>query len=162
MSEAEALVPDARIFVLRIRHNGAIEEATADTVLHDGDVVAVAGAREVLVQVLGANANEVEDRELLAMPVEGVDVLVSNKAIDGKTLVDLAQMPETRGVFLRKIVRGATATVIPILPNTTIQRGDVCSRSPAGRRTPTSRQAAGCRRSSDRRHRHGVRRCCSS
>jgi putative transport protein len=34
-------------------------------------------------------------------------------------------MPETRGVFLRKIVRGATATVIPILPNTTIQRGDV-------------------------------------
>ena len=34
-------------------------------------------------------------------------------------------MPETRGVFLRKIVRGATATVIPILPNTTIQRGDL-------------------------------------
>jgi putative transport protein len=34
-------------------------------------------------------------------------------------------MPETRGVFLRKIVRGATATVIPILANTTIQRGDV-------------------------------------
>ena len=59
------------------------------------------------------------------MPVEGVDVLVSNKAVDGKTLVDLAQMPETRGVFLRKITRGATATDIPILPNTTIQRGDL-------------------------------------
>ena len=50
---------------------------------------------------------------------------MSNRAIDGKTLVDLVQMPETRGVFLRKIVRGATATVIPILPNTTIQRGDL-------------------------------------
>jgi putative transport protein len=34
-------------------------------------------------------------------------------------------MPEARGVFLRKIVRGATATSIPILPNTTIQRGDL-------------------------------------
>ena len=75
--------------------------------------------------MLGAHADEVEDPELLAMPVEGVDVLVSNRAIDGKTLVDLAQMPETRGVFLRKIVRGATATVIPILPTTTIQRGDL-------------------------------------
>ena len=49
--EAEALVPDARVFVLRIRRNGTIEEATADTVLHEGDVVAVAGAREVLVKV---------------------------------------------------------------------------------------------------------------
>ena len=123
--EAEALVPDARIFVLRLRRNGTIEEAAADTVLAEGDVVAVAGARDVLVKVLGEAATEVEDRELLAVPVEGVDVLVSNKAIDGKTLVDLVQMPETRGVFLRKITRGATATDIPILPTTTINRGDL-------------------------------------
>jgi putative transport protein len=34
-------------------------------------------------------------------------------------------MPETRGVFLRKITRGATATDIPILPTTTINRGDL-------------------------------------
>jgi putative transport protein len=135
--EAEALVPDSRIFVLRVRHNGSIEEASADTVLHENDVVAVAGARELLVNVLGANATEVDDRELLAMPVEGVDVLVSNKAVDGHTLVDLAQMPETRGVFLRKIVRGATATVIPILPSTTIQRGDLLTI--AGRTQDTTR-----------------------
>ena len=47
--EAEALVPDARVFVQRIRRNGTIEEATADTVLREGDVVAVAGPRDVLV-----------------------------------------------------------------------------------------------------------------
>jgi putative transport protein len=123
--EAESLVPDARIFVLRLRRNGTIEEATADTVLREGDVLAVAGSREVLVQVVGANATEVEDPELLAVPVEGVDVFVSNKEVDGKTLVELAKMPATRGVFLRKITRGATATSIPILPNTTVQRGDI-------------------------------------
>ena len=121
----DAKAVGARIFVLRLRRNGAIEEATADTVLREGDVVAVAGARDVLVSVLGASATEVEDPELLAVPVEGVDVLVSNKAVDGKTLVQLAEAPEARGVFLRKITRGATATVIPILPNTTVQRGDV-------------------------------------
>jgi putative transport protein len=125
VGDAEAMVPDARLFVQRIRRNGAIEDATMDTVLQGGDIVAVAGARDVLVNVLGVNAEEVEDRELLAMPIEGVDVLVTNKAVDGKTLVDLVQMPETRGVFLRKIVRGATATSIPILPTTTIQRGDL-------------------------------------
>jgi putative transport protein len=124
-AEAEALVPDSRIFVQRIRRNGKIEEATADTVLREGDVVAVAGTREVLVTVLGAAAEEVEDPELLAVPVGGVDVLVTNKAVDGMTLNELAKMPETRGVFLRKITRGATGTTIPILPNTKIERGDI-------------------------------------
>ena len=38
---------------------------------------------------------------------------------------DLAKWPESRGVFLRKITRGATATDIPILPDTQINRGDI-------------------------------------
>jgi putative transport protein len=123
--EVEALVPDARIFVQRIRRNGTIEEATTDTVLREGDVVAVVGARDVLVKVLGAQAEEVDDPELLNVPVQGVDVYVTNKAVDGKTLVELAKMPAARGVFLRKITRGATATAIPILPNTKVERGDI-------------------------------------
>jgi putative transport protein len=123
--EAEALVPDARVFVLRVRRNGVIEEATADTVLKENDVVAIAGAREVLVKVIGGAAQEVDDPELLNVPVEGVDVYVTNKAVDGKTLVELARQPGARGVFLRKIVRGATATSIPILPNTQVNRGDI-------------------------------------
>jgi putative transport protein len=124
-TEAEAMVPDARVFVLRVRRNGVIEEASADTVLREGDVVAVAGTREVLLRLVGEGAKEVDDPELLNVPVEGVDVFVTNKAIDGKTLVELAQRPSARGVFLRKITRGATATDIPVLPNTTINRGDI-------------------------------------
>ena len=124
VAEAEGLTPDARIFVGRIRRDGQIMDATADTVLKPGDVVAVAGEREVLVRVL-QEAVEVDDKELLAVPVEGIDVLVTNKAVDGKTLAELAQIPEARGVFLRKITRGATATDIPILANTKINRGDL-------------------------------------
>jgi putative transport protein len=123
--EAEALVPDARVFVLRIRHSGTIEDATADTLLSEGDVVALAGARDVLLKIVGEGAKEVEDPELLNLPVEGVDTLVTNKTVDGKTLAELAQLPASRGVFLRKITRGATATDIPILPNTELYRGDV-------------------------------------
>ena len=123
--EAEALVKDARVFVLRVRHEGKIEDATADTVLHEGDIVAVAGAREVLVRAIGEGANEVDDPELLNVPVEGVDVYVTNRAVDGKTIAELAKHPGARGVFLRKIVRGSTATSIPILPNTRIERGDI-------------------------------------
>ena len=124
-SDAENLVPDARVFVQRIRRGGQILDATTDSVLQAGDVVAVAGPREALVNLVGAGAAEVEDRDLLAVPVEGVDVLVSNKAVDGKTLAELAEMPAARGVFLRKITRGATATDIPILANTKVERGDL-------------------------------------
>ena len=123
-AEAESMVPDARLFVQRIRRDGQIIDATADTVLKEGDVVAVAGERSVLVRVL-QEADEVEDKELLAVPVEGVDVLVTNKEVDGKTLAELAQRPSARGVFLRKITRGATATDIPILPSTVVNRGDL-------------------------------------
>jgi putative transport protein len=50
---------------------------------------------------------------------------VTNKEVDGKTLVELAQAPGARGVFLRKITRGGTATDIPIFPDTQLQRGDI-------------------------------------
>ena len=100
-------------------------DATADTVIQAGDILAVAGRREVLVELVGDGAEEVEDRDLLAVPVEGVDVLVTNKEVDGKTLAELAQVPSARGVFLRRIVRGATATEIPILANTKVNRGDI-------------------------------------
>jgi putative transport protein len=126
--EAEAMIPEARVFVERIRRSdGTIEEATADSVIRDGDVLAIVGPREVLVKVIGEAAHEVDDPQLLNVPAEGVDVYVTSKAVDGKTLREVALQPWARGVFLRKITRGATATTIPILPNTTVQRGDILS-----------------------------------
>lgn len=143
-ADAEALVPNARVFVTRIRRNGVIEEADADTVLVEGDIVAVAGAREALVRAINERVKllavssgpslvtsdpeglvEIDDPELLNVPIEGVDVYVTNKEVDGKTLAELAVRPAARGVFLRKITRGAVATSIPILPNTKIFRGDI-------------------------------------
>jgi putative transport protein len=123
--EAEALIPDQRVFIQRIRQNGKIIDATSDTVIHAGDTVAVAGRRDVLVRLIGERAEEVDDRELLAVPIEGVDVYVTSKEVDGKTLEELAKAPAARGVFLRKIARGAIAVEIPILPNTTLNRGDI-------------------------------------
>ncbi|KQV10887.1 aspartate-alanine antiporter [Rhizobium sp. Root1203] len=123
--EAEGLLPSERIFIERIRRAGVVKDATVDTVIAAGDIVAVAGRREVLVDLIGSVADEVDDRELLAVPADGIDVFVTNKDVDGKTLAELAARPASRGVFLRKIVRGATATEIPILPNTKIHRGDI-------------------------------------
>jgi putative transport protein len=125
VAEAEALLPEHRLFIQRIRRNGEIINATANAVIQAGDTVSISGRREVLIDVIGSAAQEVDDRELLAVPVEGVDIYVTSKLVDGKTLTELAQQDWARGVFLRKITRGATATDIPILANTKLERGDV-------------------------------------
>src|SRR5262249_22280299 len=125
--EAEALLPDERVFIERIRRGGKIFDATTETVLQAGDIVAVAGQRDVLVNLIGSVVEEVDDRELLAVPVEGVDVYVTSKEVDGKTLAELAKYRGARGVFLLKITRGATATDIPILPGTQLHRGDIAT-----------------------------------
>src|SRR5580692_9956339 len=113
--EAERLVPEQRVFIQRIRRGADIREATSDTVIQSGDIVAVAGRRDILTGLIGKTAEEVDDRDLLAVPIEGVDVYVTSKKVDGRRLADLATDSWARGVYLRKITRGATATDIPIL-----------------------------------------------
>ncbi|MNK88759.1 Aspartate/alanine antiporter [compost metagenome] len=114
-----------RAFIERIRRDGKIIETDPSTVLQAGDVVAIGGKRNQLIEFLGPRGAEVEDRELLDTPTEGVDIYITNKAVDDRTLEDLARDPSARGVFLRKIKRGPTETVIPVLPKTKLYRGDV-------------------------------------
>lgn len=123
--EAERLVPEQRVFIQRIRRGADVMDATSDTTIQSGDIVAVAGRRDVLTNLIGTAAEEIDDRELLAVPIEGVDVYVTSKKVDGQKLADLAGQSWARGVYLRKITRGATATEIPILPDTEINRGDI-------------------------------------
>ncbi|TQJ97202.1 aspartate-alanine antiporter [Achromobacter sp. SLBN-14] len=126
VSEIEAGVqPGFRAFVERIRRGGKIIEADPATVIQAGDVVAIGGKRNQMIERLGPSGREVEDAELLDIKTEGVDIYISNKNVDGKPLEELAHWPGARGVFLKKIRRGPTETVIPILPKTQLFRGDV-------------------------------------
>jgi putative transport protein len=113
-----------RAFIEAIRRDGKPLEFDESTVLEVGDVVAVSARRDVIVQ-LGKNHVEVEDRELLDLPAERVDVVLTNKAYSGKTIIDLAKERFARGVYLSKITRGATSVDIPILPKSEVHRGDI-------------------------------------
>jgi putative transport protein len=115
-----------RVFIERCRSRGRIIDADAARTLNAGDVIAVSGRRSTLVEVLeapGSGLYEVDDRELLDLMADLVDVVVTNKDIDGKTLAEIAGMEGTRGVFLRQLQRSGTA--VAALPNTVINRGDV-------------------------------------
>ena len=48
VAELEAMPRDARVFISRIRHKGHIIEPEPDTIIHEGDVIAVATRTELL------------------------------------------------------------------------------------------------------------------
>jgi putative transport protein len=115
-----------RVFIERYRSRGQVLDAEMNYALRAGDTIAVSGARTTLVEILeseGTGLLEVDDRDLLAMTGEMLDVVVTNKDTDGLTLAELGRKDETRGVFLRKVMRGGTA--LSLMPNTVVHRGDV-------------------------------------
>jgi putative transport protein len=124
VGEAEAGM-QARMFFDRIRRGDQMIDANDNTILKADDIVSIAGARGNFKAHFATGVEEVEDPEMLDMPTEGIDVVVTRRAYDGKTLADLARLDVTHGIFLTRIRRGASGTEIPILPQTQIHRGDV-------------------------------------
>ncbi len=119
------LFPGLRIFVERIRRGDVIIEADADSVLQPGDIVAISGPLKDLVEKVEQVVPEVEDRAVLDVPVTVVDVFVRSKAMNGRTVRQLAEESFTRGIYLRSITRNMVE--LPILPETEILRGDILS-----------------------------------
>ena len=123
VAEIESLPQDTRVFISRVRHDGAIVEPAPDTVIHKGDVIAVMTHTQALMARGTQIGPEVDDKALLDFPAEVLDVVITNKAFVGKTLRELAALEFTRGVFLRKLVRLGQA--MPFTFETRIDRGDV-------------------------------------
>jgi len=123
VAELEARPKQVRVFISRIRRDGRIIEANPDTVVRENDVIAVLTRSELLTARGAEIGAEVDDKELLDFPIEFLDVVITNKSLVGKTIVELAGMDFARGVFLKKLTR--VGEPMPFSPATRIERGDV-------------------------------------
>lgn len=123
VGELESRPRETRVFISRIRREGKVIEPKSDTVVREGDVVAVLTRSELLMARGAEIGTEVDDKELLDFPIEFLDVVVTNKSAIGKRISELAVMEAARGVFLKKLVR--VGQVMPFSPETRIERGDV-------------------------------------
>jgi putative transport protein len=135
VGDLETRVADVRLFVEGVRRSGGLFAPEAGTTLEAEDVIAVTGRRELLVSRMDEqqlSVHEVDDRELLDIPAETLDVVVTSAGIDGRTLHDLSAEEFARGVFLRRIVRAGTP--VPMFPATQVHRGDVLTLVGATRR----------------------------
>jgi putative transport protein len=126
IGDFEAQFTSSRVFIVRLRHNSKVSDAEPVTEIRAGDVLGLAGPRDLLLKHEAAIGPEVDDRELFDFPVQILDVVITNKAIAGKTLKQLAEAEggrEARGVFLRKLIRAGLE--MPFNAGTKVDRGDV-------------------------------------
>jgi putative transport protein len=123
VAELEAMPQDIRVFIARIRHDGEIIEAQPTSVIHENDVVAVLARQVAHVERGSRIGPEVDDKSLLDLPIETLDVVVTHRSFVGKTLAELARRESTRGVFLRNLTRAGQE--MPVAANTRIDGGDV-------------------------------------
>jgi putative transport protein len=123
VAQIEQIPQRIRAFIVRIRSGGTINQPTPDVVIRDGDVIAVISPYAAHVTRGGVIGPEVNDPELLDVPIESLDVVVTNRSVEGKSLVELAQLDFARGVFLSKLSRSGIE--LPISTAIRIDRGDV-------------------------------------
>jgi putative transport protein len=124
--ELESRVADRRLFIERLRRREALLEPDENTVVAEGDVVAITGKRERLLPGLPGETlglREVDDPELLAIPADAVDVVLTRADAEGRSLAELADEEALRSVYLSAIVRSGLP--IAVRPETALQRGDV-------------------------------------
>ncbi|MEQ1800869.1 MAG: aspartate-alanine antiporter [Gammaproteobacteria bacterium] len=115
-----------RVFVERVRQADGIRETAPGLVLRAGDTVALAGRRDLLLGATNPLAvEEVDDAELLDIPVIIVEMTLTNRALAGRSIREVAGIlgEHTRGVFLRQVTRAGQ--VLPFTFETVLERGDV-------------------------------------
>ncbi len=123
--EFEASFTGQRVFIERLRQGGQLLDPTPDLRLQADDVLAIAGRREVVLDHAALFGEEVDDRELLDVELEKLDIVVTRKELVGQTLQQLgtgALSDALRGVFLRQILR--TGVQMPVTLGFKLERGD--------------------------------------
>jgi putative transport protein len=122
VGDLEKSVPNARIFIHRIRQSGKIIEPDAGTILKTGDIIAVMARYHVFFQKFYDIGPEIMDRELLDFPISYRDLIITNKKLAGKTLKEIA-LKYGHGVKLHKLIR--IGQEVPFNFNTVVNRGDL-------------------------------------
>ena len=136
-----------RVFVERLRRGRELIDAAPDTIIRAGDVIAMMALRGVIVDAEDVIGPEVDDQELLDLPVAMLDVVLTNKALVDLTLGELAVL-HGRGVGCASSCGPARRFLSPMAPPSTAAtssrssaRSGTSSARPRASATPTGRPA---------------------
>jgi putative transport protein len=123
IAEFEARFKSDRIVVERIQRGASLIEPEHSIKIRHGDLLAISGRTSALLDSGPRIGPEIDDAKLLDFPIETLDVVITNKAIAGKTIRQLGASAFMHGTVLRKLIRSGHE--MPFIAGTSIDRGDV-------------------------------------
>jgi putative transport protein len=113
----------SRLSVQRVERGGELLPLDPALRLNRGDRIVVSAGRGAFPNAEREIGPEVDDPALLAVPVRASAIVVTNRAMVGRTLGELSLSEIARGVYLESIQRGTE--LMPREAWTVIERGDI-------------------------------------
>jgi putative transport protein len=123
LSQLEDRYSDARLSVHRVQRGDQLLTLDPRLTLRQGDRLVVSAQRGAFLNAERDIGPEIDDPALLSVPVITVAAVVTNRAVNGATIGQLAQDPRMRGVYLESVRRGTE--FMPRELWTVLERGDV-------------------------------------
>ena len=114
---------DPQYRIANVVRNGAKLGASPELVLELGDVIALGGRLEDLTAKLGLIGPEVPDATALNVPLDQAEILVLNKAVEGRALIEFRHEDFAGQLQLVRLERGGEP--MPLGTDTHLQRFDV-------------------------------------
>lgn len=114
---------DKRLFVERVRKQGAVKEVNPDMVLQLNDEVVLSGRREFVIGEEDWIGPEVIDAQLLDFPAETLPVMVTHRTFAGEKIAAIRAQKFMHGVSIRSIKRAGIS--VPVLAQTVVDSGDI-------------------------------------
>ncbi len=123
VAEIEVLFPQ-RTVIESVQRSGQSLPMAQNLAVQIGDIV-VAGSqfRKSMLAAPSLIGSEQDIEGVANVIGEVLDVCVLNKSLAGKSIAELSQMPESHGLFLRKITR--QNNIVPILSKTKVAQCDI-------------------------------------
>jgi putative transport protein len=109
--------------IVNVVRGGEKLGASPDIVLEIGDVIALGGRLEDLTAKLGLIGPEVPDAVALNVPLDQAEILVLNKSVEGRALIEFRHEDFAGQLQLVRLERGGEP--VPLGTDTRLQRFDV-------------------------------------
>jgi putative transport protein len=123
LAALEGRYADARLSVHRVQRGGELLRLNPALTLRRGDKLVVSARRGAFLNAERDIGPEIDDPALLSVPMTTAAVVVTSRAVNGRTIGELGQDPRTRGVYLESLQRGSVP--MPREPWIVVERGDV-------------------------------------
>ncbi|MEE8637623.1 MAG: aspartate-alanine antiporter [Candidatus Margulisiibacteriota bacterium] len=121
VKELEGMFP-GQVAIEKIKRGSQLVDFTPETIIQAGDEIALVGDRQSLLSAEKLIGPEIDDRAVIDIIGEIIDVCVLSKQAVGKTLGQISQ-EHGHGVFLRKIARQGHE--LPLTRDTVLKKCDV-------------------------------------